>query len=139
MSQETLTPRAIYELVAEAGIRSHFHLGGLAATRELAELCRIDASKQVLEVGCGSGKTACYLARNHGCQVVGVDFLKRMIDRSNERAAREDVSDRVAFAVGDAQGLPFEDNHFDAVIGEFITGLVDDKTGAVTEYLTLKV
>jgi ubiquinone/menaquinone biosynthesis C-methylase UbiE len=122
-------------MVAEAGFRSHFHLGGLAATRELAERCRVDADKRVLEVGCGPGKTACYLASHFGCRVIGVDFLKRMADRASERAVREKVSHRVAFAAADAQQLPFDDDEFDVVIGEFITGLVDDKAAALSECL----
>lgn len=135
MIQETLNPKAIYQMVAEAGFRSHFHLGGLGATRELAERCRIDAGKRVLEVGCGPGKTACYLAGRYGCQVVGVDYLKRMIDRANERAVREKVAHHVAFLAADAQRLPFGDECFDVVVSEFVTGLVDDKAAAVSEYL----
>ena len=134
-NKEQISPEVIYELVAYVGFRKHFHLGGLEATRELVELCHIDRDKYVLDVGCASGKTACYIAKNYGCKVVGVDILERMIDRSNERAKREGVEDRVRFRVADAQNLPFEDNLFDVVIGEFITGLLDDKHRGANEYL----
>jgi len=96
-NKEQLSPEAIYELVADVGFRKYFHLGGLDATRVLIELCHIDRDKYVLDVGCASGKTACYIAKNYGCKVVGVDILERMIDRSNERAKRECVEDRVRF------------------------------------------
>ncbi len=66
------------------------------------------------------------MAKYCGLKVVTMDILERMIDRANERARREDVEDRVSFRVADAQDLPFEDNIFDVVIGEFITGLLDD-------------
>ena len=134
-NKEQLSPEAIYKLVAYVGFRKYFHLGGLEATRELVESCHIDGDKYVLDVGCASGKTACYIAKNYGCNVVGVDILKRMIDRSNERAKREGVDDRVIFLVADAQNLPFEDNLFDVVIGEFITALLDDKHIGANEYL----
>lgn len=37
--------------------------------------------------------------------------------------------------MADAQKLPFEDDLFDVVIGEFIIGLLDDKESGVNEYL----
>jgi SAM-dependent methyltransferase len=135
VNEEQLSPAAIYELVAYAGFRKYFHLGGLEATEELIELCHLDKDKYVLDVGCASGKTACYIAKRYGCGVVGVDILEKMIDRSNERAKREGVEDRVSFRVANAQDLPFEDNLFDVVIGEFITGLLDDKRRGASEYL----
>jgi arsenite methyltransferase len=136
MKEESqLSPTLIYEMVAKAGFRKHFHLGGFEATKELLELCNIDRTKQVLEVGCASGRTACYLARTKDCRVTGVDLLPGMVDRAKERAIREGVEDRVDFRVGDALALPFEEERFDIVIGEFITGLVGDKRGAACEYI----
>ena len=133
--EDQLSPEVIYQLVADVGFRRYFHFGGLKATRELIELCHIDKDKYVLDVGCASGKTACYLAKHYDCKVVGVDALERMIDRSNERAKGEGVEDRVRFEVADAQDLPFEDDLFDVVMGEFITGLLDDKQRGVNEYV----
>ncbi len=134
-SERKLSPEVIYEMVAKVGFRKHFHLGGFEATRELVELCHIDRNKHVLDIGCGSGRTACYIARKYGCKVVGVDLLQGMVNRSNERARREGVRDRVEFRLGDAQELPFENELFDVVIGEFITGLLEDKHRGVKEYL----
>jgi len=134
-NKKRLSPEVIYELVAYVGFKKHFHLGGLRATKELIELCHIDRDKYVLDIGCATGKTACYIAKGYGCRVVGVDILERMVNRANERAKKESVEDRVSFRVANAQNLPFEDNLFDVVIGEFITGLLDDKQKGVNEYL----
>lgn len=111
------------------------HRGGLKATRELIELCRIDNGKYVLAVGCGVGVTPCYIAKRHGCRVVGVDISEMMIARSKERARREGVEDRVEFRVADAQDLPFEDDLFDAVICESVNAFVEDRERAVGEYV----
>lgn len=132
---EQLSPKVVYSMVAEVGFGRHFHLGGWEATTELLDLCHMGKDKYVLDVGCASGKTACYVARKYGCRVVGVDILDRMIERANERARREGVQDRVSFQQADAQHLPFEDDLFDVVIGEFITALLDDKQTAVRGYL----
>jgi len=134
-SDRKLSPDVIYEMVAKVGFRKHFHLGGFEATRELVELCHIDRNEHVLDIGCGSGRTACYIARKYGCKVVGVDLLQGMVNRSNERARREGVRDRVEFRLGDAQELPFANELFDVVVGEFITGLLEDKHRGIQEYL----
>jgi ubiquinone/menaquinone biosynthesis C-methylase UbiE len=125
----------MYEMMAGIGFRRHFHLGGWEATTQLLELCHLDRDSFVLDVGCASGKTACYVASEYGCMVVGVDILDKMIDRANERAQREGVQDMVSFRQADAQELPFEDNLCDVVIGEFITGLLDDRQKGVSEYI----
>ncbi len=120
------------ELQADLGITKH--LGGLSATEELVKLCRIGKDKNVLDVGCGAGKTPCYLAETYGCEVVAVDISRRMIDRSRERAKRSGVEGRVEFKVADVQDLPFEDDLFDVVVGESIAAFVEDKRKAVAEY-----
>jgi ubiquinone/menaquinone biosynthesis C-methylase UbiE len=121
-----------FDFAAEVGLTKH--LGGLGATEELIELCHISEGKYVLDVGCGAGQTPCYIAKRHGCMVVGVDINERMIERSRERAEREGVADKVEFRVADAQDLPFEDDTFDAVITESVTAFPEDKQGAVREY-----
>jgi arsenite methyltransferase len=122
-----------FDFAAEVGLTKH--IGGVEATEALVELCHIDQSKYVLDVGCGVGVTPCYIAKRHGCRVVGVDISEKMVERSRERAQRENVADRVELRVADAQDLPFEDALFDAVITESVTALPEDKQKAVSEYV----
>ena len=122
-----------FDLQAEMGVTKH--VGGLKATEELIALSQIGREKYVLDVGCGVGATACYLAKKIGCSVVGVDIREAMIARSIERARREGVEDNVEFRVADAQALPFEDASFDVVINESVTAFIDDKRRAIGEYL----
>jgi len=121
------------ELQAHMGTTKH--MGGLDATEELVELCHINKDTYVLDVGCGVGATACYLAKRYGCKVVGTDISEKMIDWANRRAKREGVEDRVEFRVADAQNLPFEDARFDVVICESVTTFIADKRRAVSEYV----
>jgi arsenite methyltransferase len=121
-----------WDFAAYAGFTKH--IGGVRATEELAALCHIGEGSYVLDVGCGAGATACFLAKRYGCRVVGVDIKAGMIDRSNERAKREGVADRVEFRVADAQDLPFENDLYDAVITESTTAFPEDKQRAVKEY-----
>lgn len=124
--------QTFFDFAAEVGLTKH--LGGVEATEELVELCRIGEGKYVLDVGCGAGVTPCYLAKRHNCRVVGVDISERMVERSRERAKKEGVADRVEFRVADAQDLPFEGELFDAVITESVTAFPEDKQRALREY-----
>jgi ubiquinone/menaquinone biosynthesis C-methylase UbiE len=125
--------RDYFEFIANLGMTKHY--GSMEATRELVTLCHIGSGHLVLDVGCGVGATPCYLARTAGCRVVGVDLLERMIEKSRERARAEGVLDRVRLTVADARNLPFEDDHFDAVIMESLNIFFGDKREAMGEYL----
>jgi len=122
-----------FDLQADFGITKH--MGGLRATRELAELCHIHQDAYILEVGCGIGTTSCFLANEYGCRVVSVDLSDRMVARARERAIKRGVHNLVEFKVADAQQLPFEDARFDAVIDESVMAFVADKPRAISEYI----
>lgn len=123
---------SFFDFAAEVGLTKH--IGGIAATDTLIELCHISPGSYLLDVGCGVGATACYIARKVGCRVMGVDILEKMVARSRERAKRERLADRVEFRFADAQEMPFEDGLFDAVITESVTAFPQDKQKAVDEY-----
>src|SRR5262252_4148262 len=57
-----------------------FHTRGILATSELAEAARIDSSTHVLDLGCGIGGPARYLAATFGCQVTCIDLSPAFID-----------------------------------------------------------
>jgi len=129
---EKKTSELYFELQASWGLTKH--MGGVKATKELLELCRVDKDSFILDVGCGVGATACYIAKEYGCKVVGIDLSKGMIDRSKERAKRKGVEDKVEFRTADAENLPFENDLFDIVISESVTAFVENKQKALGEY-----
>jgi ubiquinone/menaquinone biosynthesis C-methylase UbiE len=110
------------------------HMGGQEATHMLLDMCQLDATSQVLDVGCGPGNTACLIAEQYGSRVLGVDISEVMIAKATERARRQGLLDKVEFRVADAFQLPFEDDRFDAVIVESVlTPLPGDKKQAMAE------
>jgi arsenite methyltransferase len=121
-----------FEIQAYMGTTKH--MGGLESTKELIELCQIRADQTVLDVGCGVGATAVYLAKKHGCRVVGVDISEQMVARAEERSKREGLQNRVSFRIASAIALPFESEHFDAVICESVITFIVEKGKALCEY-----
>lgn len=130
--QRTLEPEISY-FGLQAYLGTTKHLGGFESTRELIELCHLAADSRVLDVGCGVGATACYLAREVGVDVVGIDLRESMVARAAERAAREGVEDQVEFRVADAQDLPLDDGSFDIVLCESVATFIEDKQRVVDE------
>ncbi len=120
-----------FELQAYIGTTKH--MGGLEATKELIDLCHIGEGLCILDVGCGVGATACYLARTYNCRVLGVDLREPMVALSSERAQKLGVADLVEFRVADARELPFDDATFDVVLCESVVTFIEDKQQVVNE------
>ena len=113
-----------YDFMGYMGV-PFFNIGGAASMDRLAELCHIKEDTRVLEVGCGTGGNACYLANKYGCTVVGVDIAEHMVEYAQRRAAELGLTDRVSFSVGDAYSPDFPDDSFDAVLTVFVSQFLD--------------
>lgn len=95
------------------------HPGGFKGTLELLQSLPVKPNGQVLEIGCGTGRTACLIAKQKKCHVTAVDIRPVMIDKARLRAIKEGV--QVDFRVADLLELPFEDGSFDLVFVESVT------------------
>ena len=104
-----------------------FHIRGRAATEELARFCKAAPEHRVLDVGCGLGGTARYLALHFGCRVTGLDLTPEYVDAATMLTARLKLADRVEFRVGSALEMPFEPASFDLVWTEHAQMNIADK------------
>jgi SAM-dependent methyltransferase len=82
-------------------------------SENLADAADLRAGSRVLDVAGGSGNTALAAART-GAEVVSLDYVPSLLERSQARAASEGL--RYETVVGDAEAMPFDDASFDAVI-----------------------
>lgn len=106
------------------------HPGGLTLTEETASRCRIGRGTRVLEVACGTGESACFLAGDRGADVTAVDHSAGMVRRTRRKARERGVE--VAVVRADAHRLPFPRGGFDAAISECALSLLD-KERALSE------
>ncbi len=86
-------------------------------TRGSGVMAGIDPGERVLDVGCGTGNVA-VTARSAGADVVGVDLSGRMLELARDNATIAGHRDK-DWVQGDAEGLPFCDDAFDAVLSNF--------------------
>ena len=77
------------------------------------------AGDRVLDVGCGTGIDALFLAR-HGVRVVGIDASPGAIDQLRSKLARAGLTDLVEARVLEIEALSeLGDNRFDGLISAF--------------------
>lgn len=95
------------------------------------EFCRIGGARCVLDVGCGTGNLALFLARHDPAlaQVHGIDLCPAYV----EHAKRRSDDTRLSFQVGDARAIPFSDGHFDHTVAMLALQFVPRAELAVRE------
>ncbi|MEM7061523.1 MAG: class I SAM-dependent methyltransferase [Pseudomonadota bacterium] len=90
-----------------------FHTGGLEATEAFLGPMNIPAGTEVLDIGCGIGGTARYLANRFGAQVTGVDLTPDYVHAATELSRRLGLDDKLRFIEGSALDLPVASTSFD--------------------------
>lgn len=67
----------------------------------------------ILEVGCGFGALARFLAREYGCQVVATNYSRRQLAQAKTLLQPTGLDHLVRFAWADFHALPYDDATFD--------------------------
>lgn len=104
-----------------------FHIGGRAATVELAAQLGLKPGMRVLDVGSGIGGAARYLARAQGCRVLGIDLTPEFVAVANELARRVGLADAVSYRQGSALAIDVPPASFDAATMLHVGMNIEDK------------
>lgn len=78
----------------------------------LLDATQVESGQRLLDVACGPGYVGAAAAEN-GAVVTGLDFCAEMVRLAKLR------NPQLEFREGDAQALPFPDEHFDRVVMNF--------------------
>ena len=105
----------------------HFHARGFPATVELADAVSIKPGDHILDIGCGLGGPAGYIATRFGCRVTGIDLTPAFVDAGRELTALLSLQDQVTLDQGDAQHLPYADASFDGAYAQHVTMNIADR------------
>lgn len=90
---------------------------------------------RVLDVACGSGGPARWLARETGATVVGVDSNRHAVRTAGELARQEGLDALASFQQADAgRPLPFDDASFDAVVCVDAINHLPDRAGVLRDW-----
>ncbi|WP_229866545.1 class I SAM-dependent methyltransferase [Sinomonas cellulolyticus] len=110
-----------------------FHIRGRAATVEIIEALKVDASSRVLDIGSGLGGPARTIAEVADAHVTGVDLTPAFAATASDLSVWTGLSSRTTFLVGDATALEFPDGHFDAALTVHVGMNVADKAAMYRE------
>jgi len=85
--------------------------------RRFFRLLELTAADHVLDVGCGSGGPAVFLARELGCRVTGVDVNEAGIQAGLTLTRQAGLEGQIGFRRADVRDpLPFPAGAFDAIV-----------------------
>jgi sarcosine/dimethylglycine N-methyltransferase len=104
------------------------HYGGFGATDALAVAADIRREHHVLDVCCGVGGPARWIAQQLGCRVTGLDLTQSRVDAARRLTERVGLSHLVDFVQGDATDMPLPDASFDRVYGQEAWVHIPDKS-----------
>jgi sarcosine/dimethylglycine N-methyltransferase len=103
----------------------HWHLGlfespdeplleaQMRANRAMAAPAALAPGKKVLEVACGVGGTARFLARKYGVDVVATNIAEAQLTEAREITRSEGPNERIRYELADFHQLGFGDGSFD--------------------------
>ena len=136
----------IYRAIWDAEGSVHWGLFDESTGRDFLKACAnldrmmvrqgmIDRNSRVLDLGCGNGTTAIWLAESQGCHVTGVDLSEVRIGNAIE--AREEqppeLRDRLFFQKASGTELPFDDGSFTHLWSQAVIYHIHDKDTALAE------
>ncbi|XP_064650853.1 uncharacterized protein LOC135502155 [Lineus longissimus] len=110
--------------------------GGSEASKELASYLDLAPGKKCLDVGCGLGGNAFYLAKHHGVEVQGLDLSNNMVNLAREYANGRYKDARVSFAVEDVTTSEFPDEGFDVIYSQCVLLHIQDKLSLLKKFRT---
>lgn len=93
-----------------------FHIGGRKATAHAVDKMFLSTDQHVLDVGCGIGGAARYMASSTGCEVTGIDLTPEYIEVAKTLTELTGLENKVKFDICSALSMPFDDQTFDAAI-----------------------
>ncbi len=109
------------------------HYGGLEAVDALAESLGIKKGSRVIDLCCGLGGPARYLATTIDCSVHGVDLNQTRVDGATELTRLVKLNDQVSFSEANVCELPMADGTFDIAMSQEAFLHIEDRESLLAE------
>jgi ubiquinone/menaquinone biosynthesis C-methylase UbiE len=111
----------------------HFHGKAVIATEELVATLQPKVTDHLLDIGCGIGGPARWIAAKYGCRVTGVDLTAEFCEAARELNGLTGLADRVEILHGSALSLPVADESFDRAYSQAALMNISDKRAVFRE------
>jgi ubiquinone/menaquinone biosynthesis C-methylase UbiE len=111
----------------------HVSFVTLPQLQRMAAELRLNAGDTLVDLGCGRGGPALWMARETGARLIGIDFSPVAVEHATARAAELDLSGQSEFVVGTFAATGLEDASTDGAMSEDAIQYVPDKRAAIVE------
>jgi len=118
--------------------RTYVSVGGETTTRDFTRQLDLLPGMKVLDIGCGTGGSAFYMARTYQVDVHGIDLSSNMVGIAQEYRTEMEpqVKHRVQFYVEDATSMAYPENFFDVVYSRDTILHIEGKEDLFRKFLT---
>lgn len=87
-----------------------------AHTDLVATMARIEASKDVLDIGCGICTPAIRITKQYNCHITGVNLSAEQVRQGRDQVVAQNLSNRILVVEENALQLPFAAGSYDSVL-----------------------
>ena len=116
------------EKLSAAGHLEQYHYLGLRANDEVISILGLKPGMCILDVGCGIGGPARYIAWKSGCSITGVDIQSALTEGGSKVTAMVGLTDKVTLVTGDVLSDElFAPNSFDAFVSLLVILHIADR------------
>jgi ubiquinone/menaquinone biosynthesis C-methylase UbiE len=110
-----------------------FHIGGRRASEEFLDQLGFSSQMHILDVGCGLGGAARFVASRYGSQVAGIDLTTEYIETGNVLCKWVGLDQRISLREGSALAIPFAERSFDGAYMLHVGMNIEDKKKLASE------
>ena len=110
-----------------------FHIGGRKASEDFLDQLGLVAENHVLDVGCGLGGAARFVASRYGSSVTGIDLTSEFVETGNALCKWVGLHKRIWLHQGSALTMPFADGSFDGAYMLHVGMNIEDKEKLAVE------
>jgi ubiquinone/menaquinone biosynthesis C-methylase UbiE len=98
----------------------------------LARMVSANENDKAVDLACGPGTLALRFAK-HVRWICGLDFTPAILQRARNSAAQDGLLGKMAFAIGDAQSLPFASDSLDLAVTSYSLHHISDPARVISE------
>jgi ubiquinone/menaquinone biosynthesis C-methylase UbiE len=113
--------------IEDLGPVDEFHIGGRQATSSFLGQFEFSDQDHILDVGCGLGGSARYVASQFGARVTGIDLTQEYVDTGNVLCGWVNLDKQISLSQGSALSMPFEDESFNAAYMMHVAMNIENK------------
>jgi SAM-dependent methyltransferase len=110
-----------------------FHIGGRRASEDFLDQLAFGTRTKVLDVGCGLGGAARFVANRYGSQVTGIDLTAEYVETGNTLCKWVGLDERIRLHQGSALAMPFTERSFDGAYMLHVGMNIEDKEKLAVE------